>query len=94
MQQAFHFYWHACNACNASAFAPPLLGIVLLRKLESIMFRCPKVAAHGWAYGQLMKERERQGWFPTCQSQSPSILTDSKVQCTALHIFPGGIERF
>jgi len=24
-----------------------------------------QVAAHGWAYGQLMKERERQGWFPT-----------------------------
>lgn len=24
-----------------------------------------QVAVHGWAYGQLMKERERQGWFPT-----------------------------
>ena len=55
MQQAFHFYWHACNA---SAFAPPLLGIVLLRKLESIMFRAPK---GGSAWLGIWAAHERAG---------------------------------
>lgn len=37
-----------------------------------------QVAVHGWAFGQLVSERDRRpGWFPTSQSQHRAPTTDS-----------------